>query len=50
MKLTKQNKKTKKKRKRNQQGEMDKHTQTNKPETKQTHKKIPGSGTLEFQS
>jgi hypothetical protein len=33
---------------------MDKHTQTNKQETKQTdkqsHQKIPGSGTIEFQS
>jgi hypothetical protein len=39
---------------RNQQGEMDTHTQTNKQEikqiNKQTHKKIPSSGIIEFQS
>jgi hypothetical protein len=27
----------------------DEQTQTNKQETKQTHKKTPGSGTIEFQ-
>jgi hypothetical protein len=42
--------KPKKKQQTNHQGEMDKHTQTNRKQNKQTHKKILGSGTIEFQS